>query len=702
MSSFDWQKNNPRKRKQKSEHSQHKKIDKTLFLRRCSLFSTLSDWEIRSISKLTRLVEFKKDEYVFKTGEEGKAFYLVISGSFEAYLGPHEKKEVLAYLTQGSHFGEMSLISGDPHSASVIAKTDSLVLEIAKDKFKQITQNNASIALEISRVLSKRLKAENLREPLKRKLLRSDIISVRSIRKSSDPAAFSVNLAASLVRETRQKVILIDMSPTGREVSDALHLSSQLPKKFFQNYGENINQILSEHLIHHESGFQVLNLASPKAGFYSVDFIIHLMNRLAVDYRFLVIDLPNQTDNAAIRLMHQSDYILLSTDNNLSSVTEVQDIIKSLDQNISAPNKKVKVVMHETVLGFTPTEAAFLEYFKQKDCFLIPKHNNTTGILAVLDDPDSDFARTVRRIARKLSNNLIGVALGSGAALGFAHVGVLKVLQRENIPIDYISGSSMGALVASYAAAGFSVERMMDIIEELNLWKLASLADIDIFPLRGLIVGKRLVKFFEKHLKDLQFENTKIPLIIVGTDVHNRIVRVMNSGSIVKALRASIAIPGIFHPTTVDGNVLTDGGVLDPLPIKPLIDSGVDKIIAVDVLPTPKDITEQNRFRQKLVYKREALITEKNIFVKMGYGIQKKITSALTPNFIDIVVNSMQAMEHEIAEAVADDADVLIRPSMPHISWVEFHRAKELVQKGEEAAELMIDDLKSLVAQQNI
>lgn len=702
MSTFDWKKDDQGARSRRDDSQSHKKIDKALFLKRCSLFSTLNDWEIRSISKLTRLVEFKKDEFVFKVGEEGKAFYLVISGSFEAYLGSHEKKDVLAYLTQGSHFGEMSLISGEPHSASAIAKTDSLVLEISKDKFKQITQHNASIALEISRVLSKRLKAENLREPLKRKLLRSDIISVRSIHKSSDPAAFSVNLAASLVRETRQKVILIDMSPTGREVSDALHLSSQLPKKFFQNFGENINQILSEHIIHHESGIQVLNLASPKAGFYSVDFIIHLMNRLTVEYRSLVIDLPDQTDNAAIRIMHQSDYILLATDNNLTSVTEVQNIIQSLDQNISASNKKVKIIMNETVFGFTPTEAVFLEYFKNKDCFLIPKSNQNTGLLAILDEPDSDFARTIRRIARKLSNNLIGVALGSGAALGFAHIGVLKVLDRENIPIDYISGSSMGALVASYAAAGFSIKTMMEIVEELNLWKLASLADIDLFPLRGLIVGKRLVKFFDKHLQDLQFENTKIPLIIVGTDVHNRMVRVIKSGSIVTALRASIAIPGIFHPVAVDGNILTDGGVLDPLPIRPLIDSGVDKIIAVDVLPTPKDVAEQNRFRQKLMYKKDAAMAEKNVFVRTGYKIQKKIASALTPNFIDIVVNSMQAMEHEIANSVAGDADVLIRPSMPHINWIEFHRAKELVQKGEEAAELMLDDLKALVAQQNI
>ena len=348
------------------------------------------------------------------------------------------------------------------------------------------------------------------------------------------------------------------------------------------------------------------------------------------------------------------------------------------------------------------------EFFGAKDCFNFPREagffSEKSGqeMIRVLSDPDSDYALKVRHIARKLSNNLVGLALGSGAALGFAHLGVLKVLEREKIPIDCIAGSSMGAVVGAFYAVGTPVEEMVKIAAALNRRRFFYLTDIDFFPWRGLVKGRRITKYLKKYLKDTTFEETKTPLILTGTNISRRTSDVMNSGSILKALRASISIPGIFHPVKSQKDVIVDGGILDPLPIRPMLDMGVDKIIAVDVLPTPEDIQEKRHFQMRLEMTRDNLVARKNAFVRGTYRMRKWFNKMLQPNFIDVVMNSMQAMEHEIVDSLASEADVLIRPSSPHISWVEFHRHEELIQLGEEAAEAMTDELHALVKQQSI
>jgi len=191
-------------------------------------------------------------------------------------------------------------------------------------------------------------------------------------------------------------------------------------------------------------------------------------------------------------------------------------------------------------------------------------------------------------------------------------------------------------------------------------------------------------------------------LIIVGANINDRRVRSIRSGPIVDALRASIAIPGIIRPYKIDGEMLIDGGILDPLPIRPLQEAGVDKIIAVDVLPTPADIRERRRFLQLLEQTRDSMVAKKNFMSRGAYWVRKRIIKSFDSFFIDIVVSSVQAMEHEIANATAADADVLIRPSVPQIHWAEFHRAKELIIKGEEAAQAMVPELHALVKQQNL
>lgn len=685
----------------------HQKIDRIHFLKRCTLFAALSDWELQSIARLTRLVEVKRDEVIFKTGDAAAAFYIVISGKFEVFAGEGLRRQVLVYLKQGSYFGEMSLIADQPHSATVAARSDSLVLEISKENFKKIIENNAAVSLEISRVLSRRLKEENERSMGGgRRLLKTDLIGIQNTHREAEQASFSVNLAVSLQTETGQDVCLVDMSPTGRVIADRLRITPQLPRQYFTDLGEDLERTLKEHIVVHESGVKILNLASREPDTYHPEFVMHLLNRLSVDFRFIVVDLPDTIDDSVAKILSHSDHLFIVTSNQMHAAAEVREMITEIEKTEGMGPEKIKVVLCDQLMGFSLTAELKSELFADKECFLLPRSGYSPADhqakIAVTTDSDSEYAKRIRHLARKVSGNLVGLALGSGAALGFSHIGVIKVLEREKIPIDLVSGSSMGALIASFYAIGKSALEMGEIAAAMTPTRLAALADIDFLPIKGLLKGRRIEKYLARELKGMTFEQAVVPLIIVGANIHDRRVRVIRSGSITDALRASIAIPGIIRPFNIGGETLIDGGILDPLPIRPLQEAGVDKIIAVDVLPTPSDIRERRRFLQLLGQTRDSMVAKKGVFRRGAYWVQKKAKSAFDSFFIDIVVNSVQAMEHEIANATAADADVLIRPSVPQIHWAEFHRAKELIIKGEEAAQAMVPELRALVKQQNL
>jgi NTE family protein len=390
----------------------------------------------------------------------------------------------------------------------------------------------------------------------------------------------------------------------------------------------------------------------------------------------------------------------------MGNVAEIKQVMQELQQTIAGTEEKSRVVISESLLGFSPTSTVKRELFGKKDCWFLPaapagrEEADPSESLVVLKHPDTDYAKVVRHIARKVSRNFVGLALGSGAALGFAHIGVLKVLERERIPIDCLAGSSMGALIAGFYATGRSAVALEEIASRMGKFALLSKVDFDFVPVRGLIRGHRFLRFFESFFRDMTFEEAKIPLIITAMSLLSRKEILFNSGLIATAIRASISIPGIFHPVALGGDILVDGGIIDPLPIRPLADLGANKIIAVDVLPTSSDVLEKRSHMEERERRLDAKIRNRMLLVRALHQAGKLWQKIFDPNVVDIIVNTMQTMEHELAEGAAAEADICIRPSMPLFNWVEFHRSKEIIRQGELAAEAQLEDIKALVRQQ--
>lgn len=682
------------------------KIDKSALLAQCPLFAGLSPWELKSIAQLMRLVEFKRDEVVYREGGDGDHFYIVVSGRFEASVSVAEKKKILAYLRRGDYFGEMSLLTGAAHSATLRALSDSLTLQLTKDDFKKTIEHNATVSLELSRRLSNRLKGLDARE---RSLLKSDIVSIHGHQRRSGRTSFSINLAASLFEETRQKTILLDLSPSGVEVASTLNLSRKVPVTRFQIEGASSAQAFAEFAVKHPSGFEVLSVGhDPREG-SAEHAVTHLLNHLAVDYRFILIDLPHEVDETVLKAISQSDAVLFVTDSNINNITETRDFLTDLKRTIAFPDERLHVVIQEVFYGIRTTQTIKRELFGKINCLSLPsatslkEGGSDAALPLVIDEPDAEYSRVVRHLARRLSNNLVGLALGSGAALGLAHVGVLKVLERERIHVDMISGSSIGSLIGALYAIGKSAAEIEEAALEINSrFKLLRLLDMNVFPLRGLLHGDMVMRHFKKHLGNKTFDDCKIPLRVIGANLSTRQAITLDSGFITDAVRTSIAIPAIFKPTFIAGDVVVDGGILSPLPVRALHEAGANKVIAVNVFPTSKDTLEKRLLLEEAAEKEAADMRRKHFMARGLYKAGRRMKRGLSHNLFDVLMNTIQTMEAQIAETEGETADVLLRPTLPPASWVEFFKPRPFIRRGEEEAEKMLSKIKLLVTQQNV
>lgn len=238
----------------------------------------------------------------------------------------------------------------------------------------------------------------------------------------------------------------------------------------------------------------------------------------------------------------------------------------------------------------------------------------------------------------------VGLALGSGGSRGFAHIGVLEVLEEEGIPIDFIAGSSVGAVIGTLAALGRTAD---DLKQLASLFRRKYYIDFTV-PKMGLVSGKRLEELFYMLTKGETLENLDTPVTVVTTDLNSGERVLFTEGSIAKALRASISIPGIFVPVRYDDYLLVDGGVIDRVPAKITTDMGADLVIAVDVSYFPE--------------------------------------SPSTSSIYDVIMQSMEIMARELVKAKKINADILMKPIIQGNNAIVFDDTESLIQQGREEA----------------
>lgn len=238
----------------------------------------------------------------------------------------------------------------------------------------------------------------------------------------------------------------------------------------------------------------------------------------------------------------------------------------------------------------------------------------------------------------------LGLALGSGSARGIAHVGVLKALIENEIRVDYIAGTSAGAIVALLYAAGFNVDRLLVAVEQLSFSKLTKLT----LSKQGLSSSASIEKLVLDLTGDITFEELKIPCKVITTDLVTGDAIVIDSGPIAFAARASAGFVGVFSPIESEDGLLVDGGVSMPIPVAPLEQMGADVIVAVDVNPY---IDKEDR----------------------------------PTNIISIISRTIDVLIKKASEAALERADIVIEPICHGCSSLAIKDAKVLIKMGEAA-----------------
>ncbi|MBT8762319.1 patatin-like phospholipase family protein [Desulfohalobiaceae bacterium Ax17] len=307
----------------------------------------------------------------------------------------------------------------------------------------------------------------------------------------------------------------------------------------------------------------------------------------------------------------------------------------------------------------------------------------------------------------------IGLALGSGSARGWAHIGVIEALHEDGIDIDVVAGTSIGALVGAVFAAGKIME-FKEVILDLDWKKILSMLDV-VFPKTGLLDGKKVAEFVQNYVQDREIDDFLLPFCAVCTDLKTgEEVRIFQGG-VIEAVRASIAVPGIFTPVMMGKRCLVDGGLVNPVPVSVVRKMGADLVIAVDL---NHDIVGRNlnigsKERDKSCHKKEKPRNKvsvkdrvfqelkekiKNIDVPLFDSMRQWMVREHMPNIFDIILTSINIMENQITQANLrlEPPDILIRPSLGHIKFMDFHRAEEAIYEGYQAAKKELSNWKRL------
>ena len=296
------------------------------------------------------------------------------------------------------------------------------------------------------------------------------------------------------------------------------------------------------------------------------------------------------------------------------------------------------------------------------------------------------------------SQRRVGVALGGGAARGWAHVGVLRALEQAGLKPHFVCGTSIGALVGAAYAAG-ELDRFEKWVRKMGVGDVVAFLDITLSS--GLVKGERLVQFLRRELADRPIESLPLPFAAVATVLATGAEVWLREGSTVEAVRASIALPGLLTPVQRDGELLVDGGLVNPVPVSLARAMGAEVVIAVDL---NSDLLGRHlRRAQPGAEDQEAAAGAPELLRRLQDSLGSLLAArtngaASAPSLLEVVASSLNIMQVRITRSrmAGDPPEVLVTPRLAHLSLLDFHRGREAIEEGRRAVAAALPQLDAL------
>ena len=564
------------------------------FLAGTTVFGNMPPEDLDDIARLCQVRKRASGELVLRQGAEGDGVHFLRSGQLAVRVQRGAWRETVNYIQPPSVVGELSYITGQTCVADVEVVVDAEIVFLPGDAVPRGTVLRAKILQGLTSLVAERLRETVLRGS---KAPEFPTVLLHNLPRWEAPRSFATRLAQSLAAQQGRPTLLVhihhnaDNSTVTRDDGITVHEWQAAASQ------PSLRADLAAKLTEWKARFEnlILNPIGPGAGAVAAT-IGEFVNFHG--------DLAGPGD--PIPTIESDDRFLVQSD--------------------ETPTIPVLSGSRQLIAGAAQAEAAFL---------------------AGQPLPER-FARTADSMARRIAGTQIGIALGGGAAWGWAHIGVLEVLEEAGLPVDMISGCSMGSVIGAFFAAGFSVPKMRELalywrhhtrrFIEWRFWKMS------------LLNEKKVRSVFGEYFGERRVNQTDIPYWANAVDIQNGREFTIQDGTLVDCIRASIALPGLMPPLQRGRHLLVDAGITDPVPVSLSRAMGAHFVVAINAMA---ELEGQP--------------------IARGYPM----------NGIDVMTRCMFVMGHEIGQARAEkQANILFTPKLGKITMLNFGLSEEIIDCG--------------------
>jgi NTE family protein/lysophospholipid hydrolase len=579
-------------------------------------FRQLDVSALEELETRLELVPLYSGEVVMREGEPGSDMFVVVSGRLRVVTtGANGAEVILAELGPGETVGEMAVISGEPRSATVYAIRDSQLARLSTAQFEHLLERHPKSTFQI--VTGRLVARLGDRANQRRRPAAISTVAVVGAAPGAPASAFASRLTASLA-----------------QLGEVAHLTSAV-----------VDRDLGRPGVAH---------AFDREGWSTQ--LVEWLAEQEVDHRFVVYEGDAGLTPWTERTIRQADHVVVVAD--ASADPEPGEIEAELLGSARLNRARHTLALVYEDGSVAPSQSARWRTGRRMDHYMHAR----------LDRSD-DFDR----LARLLTGNAVGLALGGGFARGLAHVGVFRALEELRIPIDLIGGSSIGAIVGAQWALGWSAADIARRTSE----GLATSFDDTTLPFLSTKRGGKHSRVIRQSFGETRIEDLWLPYFCVSTNLNRSELKIHSTGPLAQAVTASSRAPGVFPPLVIDGELHVDGGVINNVPVDVMRDfTGVGIVIGVDVSPS-KELNEVANYGDEVSGWKAAWSRFNPNRKKHGYR---------PPSMLFVFRRLIEFSGISYRKQKAEMADVCISPDVARFKRDDFHSAADLADAGYRAA----------------
>ncbi|RME89693.1 MAG: hypothetical protein D6767_08050 [Candidatus Hydrogenedentota bacterium] len=669
----------------------------------------------------------KKGEQLFRMNEKPKSLYVVVSGEFQIITKlPSGEKKIVARAIAGDILGEVALLTGEPHSGGVVARIDSEVLYVGKKKLQELMAKIPQIAINIGHIEANRLRNQIL--GIKKVFTENRYIAHFTSFDSLEAHYVGLNIASAISLAAQEPVAYLHLSHLPQTPCQTLNMEEKSSQEKFDKILSMLTRYvkmdIKDQMLSCDEKLFLLPCPSEKLPIHALkqkDFP-RLLGSLAQNFSHIFMEFGAEgiTKAKTISILKQADLILMRVRRHEKKLESFQKTITVLEEKI--PDFRKKVFFYVNDIEFPTADKAVPSSQKRKFQIAGPfvsigllkkkggreqkirkKITNTLlenqlrfrpqfmirGQLSGLSDYLQDRFLTknevftearssFRSLGRWLTNRSRGLALGGGGARALSEIGFLREMENAGIHFDFISGTSMGAVIGALWAMGYNSYEIENLFHEL-LPEDRAFFDYAL-PITAFFKGRKVNKILKRLFGLMKIEDLPIPFVCVAADVLSGELVYFDRGLLWRAVRASLSLPVIFPPVRYRNYYLIDGGALDNLPGAILKERKVQHVVGVNCTPLKDDSIAEFLIRSQSVRR---LRWNKHFWKTLTDYLSMLTYIIRRPPILQIAYQAMMMEGIEVIRAKKHYFDFILNMDIAEYGLFDFHLREEIIASGQ-------------------